>query len=773
MDPHKILPLLFLCFFIISLSHPSVASGSIKGEEELSNYVVIVRERPSDVSDVATWHSSLLSTVIPDSSRLIYSYDQVVNGFAARLSKKEIETLSKKDWFVDAHLSRRYKLATTVTPSFLGLRQSAKHPDGLWNISKMGEGMIIGVIDSGITPGHPSFNDEGMSPPPAKWKGHCDFNKTMCNNKLIGAVILKKGIEKGHPSPVDSTGHGTHTSSTAAGAFVKDAGEFGISFGVASGMAPRAHIAMYEICEDSICDGVDFLKAIEVAVNDGVDILSLSITEVEIKRQLIDDGTLKSKPGPLGLSDDIMIGAFYAMSHGVFVSAAASNNGPVPGSVSNDAPWILTVGASTTDRRLASVLRLQNGMEFKGEMMNEPAKASRRWMPLTYFNMSTPAKDARGSIVVLKFIELRDNNAIELTQIMAQMGAATYILIKYKGQGTAFMDPDQQYLAPTVHMSYDDGDKLLAYLTSHPKTFAKINFKGPVLKEPNSLEVAKFSSRGPSVIFQGILKPDIIGSGVKILAASPDKMKVQSFHKKAAFAIRSGTSMSTPHLSGIAALIKKVHPNWTPAAIKSAIMTTAYAYHKEKPINDYTQFPADYLAIGAGHVDPRKAVEPGLVYDLKPEDYIPYLCGMGFNDTVVQTVVYPLRFNTCSQVKKISEEQLNYPSIRINMKANLTTTKIERTVTNVGDALWTYHAKLDVPKGVYAYVRPKRLYFTKKNEKRRFTITFKKMGKIQEPAQGQLRWISKKHVVRSPITIATDANADYASMKCNNFNICE
>ncbi|KAJ3680540.1 hypothetical protein LUZ60_016818 [Juncus effusus] len=309
-------------------------------------------------------------------------------------------------------------------------------------------------------------------------------------------------------------------------------------------------------------------------------------------------------------------------------------------------------------------------------------------------------------------------------------------------------------------MSYDEGEKLLTYLSSHTGTLAMVDFKGAALNEPNSPEVAVFSSRDPSEIFKGILKPDIIGPGVDILGASPsDDMIYPTFGKKTEFAFNSGTSMSTPHLGGIAALIKKVHPNWTPAAIKSAIMTTAYAYRKDKPINDYTQLPANYLAMGAGHVDPRKAIEPGLVYDIKPEDYIPYLCGMGITDTLIRTIVSPLRFNTCSQVKKISEEQLNYPSIRINLKANSTIVKIKRTVMNVGDALSTYRAKIEVPKGVYASVRPKMLYFTKENEKRRFIITFKKMGEIQEPAQGQLRWISKKHVVRSPITIATDANA--------------
>ncbi|KAJ3680539.1 hypothetical protein LUZ60_016817 [Juncus effusus] len=195
-----------------------------------------------------------------------------------------------------------------------------------------------------------------MPPPPAKWKGHCDFNKTVCNNKLIGAKTLRKGIEHGHRPPIDPSGHGTHVASIAAGAFVKDAVAFGNSFGRASGMAPRAHIALYQVCGLDDCTGVDLLKGIEAAVHDGVDILSISMGEEKIQNPMIGQRPQKTGPLGVGINPEIIIGAFYAISHGVLVSAAAGNDGPAPGSVVNDAPWMLTVGASTTDRRMASVV---------------------------------------------------------------------------------------------------------------------------------------------------------------------------------------------------------------------------------------------------------------------------------------------------------------------------------------------------------------------------------------------------------------------------------
>jgi subtilisin family serine protease len=171
--------------------------------------------------------------------------------------------------FVTALPNQVYKLLTTHTPQFLGLElpQSGRN-----YTSEFGEGVIIGMLDSGVYPFHPSFSGDGMPPPPPKWKGRCDFNASACNNKLIGARSFESD-----PSPLDQDGHGTHTSSTAAGAVVPGAQVLGQATGTASGMAPRAHVAMYKVCSDDDCSSADILAGIDAAVGDGCDVISVSL----------------------------------------------------------------------------------------------------------------------------------------------------------------------------------------------------------------------------------------------------------------------------------------------------------------------------------------------------------------------------------------------------------------------------------------------------------------------------------------------------------------
>ena len=166
--------------------------------------------------------------------RLLHSYTEVFNGFAARLTQAELDMVAKKPGFLRAFPGRTLQLMTTRTPEFLQLKEGA----GFWSNAYYGEGVIVRVLDSGIYAEHPSFDDHGIPPPPAKWKGSC--KATRCNNKLIGAKTLIGG-DSG-----DTDGHGTHTSSTAAGNFVTGASYHGLGTGTAYGIAPSAHIAMYK-----------------------------------------------------------------------------------------------------------------------------------------------------------------------------------------------------------------------------------------------------------------------------------------------------------------------------------------------------------------------------------------------------------------------------------------------------------------------------------------------------------------------------------------------
>ncbi|URD79420.1 subtilisin-like protease [Musa troglodytarum] len=526
---------------------------------------------------------------------------------------------------------------TTHSPKFLGLRR--RIGNGVWSATNRGEGVIVGILDTGVTPGHPSFDDHGLPPPPAKWKGRCDLNASACNNKLIGArSFINYDAVRGRPTdtPIDDEGHGTHTASTAAGAFVKHADVNGNARGVAAGVAPRAHIAVYKVCSETGCAGYDILAAMDAAVDDGVDVLSLS------------------------LGDPVALAGFEAINRGVFVSCSAGNSGPDPYTVTNTAPWLLTVGASTMDRSFLGTVKLGDGQEWEGASLYPPRNFDAKMLPLVY------AAAPEASLV----------------------------------------------------------------------------FNGTVMHTPHSPSMASFSSRGPSQITPGILKPDITGPGVSILAA----WTMQKFN------MISGTSMSCPHLSGIAALIRKANPDWSPAAIKSAIMTTAYVTDNSRgPILDERHLPADFFAIGAGHVNPPKAIDPGLVYDLTPQDYIPYLCGL-YESYLVEVIVG--RPVDCSSPKSIREGELNYPSISLTLPANnLKSVRYRRTVTNVGEPTSTYRVKLDVPQEVSATVTPTRLSFDELNQKQSFSISFRRNGGGSGAVQGQLLWVSTKHVVRSPISI--------------------
>lgn len=737
-----------LFFFLFVSFLLAGGGGGAASDEELNAYIVYVEIPPWVSAHYYGDYSSLLKSVAGTleieeddaASRIIHSYRNVITGFSAMLTEREVAAMSKVDWFVRAVRSSVYRPLTTHTPRFLGLRHRTH---SVWNITNMGEGIIIGLLDSGVTPGHPSFDDHGMPPPPAKWKGRCDFGnasltKQFCNNKLIGArsfVNYDRSRRRSTDWPIDNDGHGTHTSSTAGGVFVKRANVYGLARGLASGVAPRAHLAMYKVCTGDGCQGYDILAGMDAAVEDGVDVLSLS---------------LGGDPYPF-YEDPISIGGFHAMSRGIFVSCSAGNSGPSLSTVSNDSPWLLTVAASTMDRSFSATVKLGDGREFPGQSLYQPRGFSSKKYPLVFLggnasfclDGSLDSADVKGKIV---FCDRGGNPTVPRGQVVKEAGGAGMVLANEleDGYSTYVSLP----AVPASIIPYAYGLKIKAYINSTARPTATIVFDGTVTHVPRSPAITAFSSRGPSQITPGILKPDITGPGVNVLAAWNTKK----------FNVISGTSMSCPHLSGVAALIKKAHPDWSPAAIKSAIMTTAYVKdNTNKPISDETNLPADLFALGAGHVKPLKVLDPGLVYDISPADYHPYLCGLGYTDSDIRAIVN--RKINCSSIKSIREGDLNYPSITVRLPTNpKRTVTFTRTVTNVGDGPATYHAKLDVPELVSARVVPRTLTFERVNEKKSFRIIFQRRGRLgarTSPAiEGQLRWVSPaRRVVRSPISI--------------------
>ncbi|KAJ8749107.1 hypothetical protein K2173_013714 [Erythroxylum novogranatense] len=756
------------CIFLLTLaSHLIFLHANI-----LQTY--IVQLHPHGVRSSFTskfhWHTSFLERSILSedqnpSSRLLYSYHSAMEGFAAQLSEPERDLLQKLPDVVAIRPDRRLDVQTTYSYNFLGLNPTK---DDAWNVSRFGRGTIIGVLDTGVWPESPSFNDQGMPPIPRRWKGICQegdsFNASNCNRKLIGARFFTKGHRvastsssntiQEYVSPRDSHGHGTHTSSTAGGATVPMASVLGNAAGVARGMAPGAHVAIYKVCWFNGCYSSDILAAMDIAIRDGVDVLSLS---------------LGGFPLPL-FADSIAIGSFRAMEHGISVICAAGNNGPLQNSVANEAPWIATIGASTLDRRFPAIVQLGNGEYLYGESMypGNGISSTRTEIELIYvqggdkgsefcFRGSLPREKVSGKMVVC---DRGVNGRAEKGQVVKESGGAAMILTNTEIN----MEEDSVdvHVLPATLVGFAESILLKAYINSTTTPRARIIFGGTVIGKSRAPGVGQFSGRGPSLTNPSILKPDAIAPGVNIIAAWPQNLGPTGLPedtRRVNFSVMSGTSMACPHVSGIAALIRAAHPKWTPAAVKSAIMTTAdVADHSGNPIMDGNK-TAGVFAIGAGHVNPEKAINPGLIYDISANDYVSHLCTLGYTRSEVFTISH--RNVSCSELLRINKGfSLNYPSISVIFKHGVMSKTMRRRVTNVGNPKSIYSLKVMAPEGVKVIVKPKRLVFRRKNQSLSYRVRFitgKRTAKGHVSfGQGHLTWVDsqKNHIrVRSPISV--------------------
>ncbi|KAM3370953.1 hypothetical protein ACQJBY_018353 [Aegilops geniculata] len=736
---------LSLLFSLLTFLLPAIVNAG----DDLGTYVIHVqpqddRQFGTTDDDRKAWHQSFL----PEHGHLLHSYHHVASGFAARLTRRELEAVSAMPGFVAAVPDVIYHVQTTHTSQFLGLDTTL----GVRNLSVgSGEGVIIGVLDTGVFPDHPSFSGFGIMPPPAKWKGRCDFNGSACNgHKLIGARTFISSGNGSAPGaapvpPIDGHGHGTHTSSTAAGSAVPGAQVFGQANGTASGIAPRAHLAMYKVCdENGNCAGIDVLAGIDAAVSDGCDVISIS---------------LGFPPQPF-YNDSVAIGTFAAAEKGIFVSMAAGNGGPRNSSILNEAPWMLTVAASTMDRLISAKVTLGDNLSFDGESLYQQdnsveaslvyAGASSTHLAQFCGNGSLDGFDVKDKIVLC---DSGRYSPVDMGAEVLRAGGAGIIL------GNQFLEgyitfPNAHVVAAS-QVSYAAGVEIKNYINSTTNPTATISFRGTLLGTSPAPVITYFSSRGPCVHSPGILKPDITGPGVNVIAAWPFQVGPPTIDLRPTFNILSGTSMSTPHLAGVAALIKSKHPSWSPAAIKSAMMTTADVTDRSgMPILDEQHEAADLFAVGAGHVNPEKAVDPGLIFDISPDDYFGYLCGMYKSEEVS---VIARRAVNCSADMAIPDYQLNYPSVSVLFPPTWSTgppMSVGRTVTNVGEVPAVYYPEVDMPADspVTVTVFPDKLLFTEANQVQKFDIDVEAKNSSATAVQGAIRWVSVKHTVRIPIS---------------------
>ncbi|VAI61638.1 unnamed protein product [Triticum turgidum subsp. durum] len=476
-------------------------------------------------------------------------------------------------------------------------------------------------------------------------------------------------------------------------------------------MAPGARIAVYKACWEEGCASSDILAAFDEAIADGVDVISVSLGAVGNAPEFYDDTTA--------------VGAFRAVSKGIVVSASAGNSGPGDSTACNIAPWFLTVGASTLNRQFPADVILGNGETFTGTSLyaGEPLAANK--IPLVY-----------GGDVGSKVCEEGKLNATMLA------GGAGAILASTEVYG------EQAISSPHVHpataIPFAAAEKIRKYITMQNSPTATIVFRGTVVgPTPPSPRMAAFSSRGPNFRAPEIFKPDVTAPGVDILAAWTGA--------------NSPTELDGDTRSGIAALLRQNRPEWSPATIKSALMTTAYnADNAGGVIGDMSTGDASTpFARGAGHIDPNRAVDPGLVYDAGAEDYITFLCALGY--TAEQVAVFDSSTN-CSTRAGSSAGDHNYPAFSVVFTSNkLVVVRQRRVVRNVGgDARATYRAKVTAPDGVRVTVIPRTLRFSATQKTREYVVTFAQriFGSVtKNHTFGSIEWSDRKHSVMSPIAI--------------------
>ncbi|XP_058001631.1 subtilisin-like protease SBT3.18 isoform X2 [Hevea brasiliensis] len=727
----------------------------------------------------SNFHIQLLSNVFASEEEakqsLLYSYKHSFSGFSAMLNSTQAITIANMKGVISVFRSKTLELHTTRSWDFLGLTLDCTTEATPLQLS-YGDNVVVGVFDSGIWPESDSFKEEPcLWPIPPSWKGQCvkgeGFEpRKACNRKLIGARYYLKGFEQQfgplnkscgnseYRSARDFLGHGTHTASTAVGSIVKNGSFFGFGQGTARGGAPRARLAVYKICWgknlEGKCAEADILAAFEDALRDGVHIISASF----------------GSPPPLApfFFSSADIGSFHAMQFGVSVVFSAGNDGPAPSLVGNVSPWSICVAASTIDRTFPTQIVLGSDFSVTGESFITKEIKGKLANAEMYFTAGIcmlenwTKKSATGKII-LCFSNIGPIPSSEIAQKAVKTA---------NGLALIFVEPPTNQIAdvdiiPTVRVDISQGTQIQYYLAQFPKLpVVRILPSRTVIGKSPAPVVAPFSSRGPSSISPDFLKPDLTAPGINILAAWPPKtpptLMPSDDDRSVNWNFQSGTSMSCPHVSGVAALIKSAHPHWSPAAIRSALMTTASTRDTtlDSILAGGSMEVSDPFDIGSGHINPLKAMDPGLVYDMKTRDYIIFLCNIGYTQEQIKKMILPspgTDITCCSYLPKTNMNMnINYPSITVSNLQSSTT--IKRTVRNVGtkkNAI--YFVRIVKPNGVEVVVWPRVLIFSCFKEEFSYYVTLKPLKKSQGRYDfGEIVWSDGFHYVRSPLVVVVN-----------------
>ena len=687
------------------------------------------------------------------------TYTAALNGFSATLTAEQALNLAKNPQVLAVAPDTQQKPDYSTT-DFLKLSGA----NGTWNTqfggkAAAGKGVVVGVIDSGYTPGSQFFAGSAVAQlkgnpkvgvpyrttggriamlkaDGSTFEGECQkgegFNGTACNSKVLSARYFSDAFEdsvaKGDRapeeviSPVDVGSHGTHTASTAAGNADVETFVDGRSFGLTGGIAPAAKLSIYKICwEDKDpntggCYTSAAVDAINQAVLDGVDVLNYSIS-----------GTTSTTTDPVSMA------FLSAASAGIFVATSAGNSGPQASTVNHGEPWVTTVAASTFSQELQGTVEFSDGSKFRGaSIMNREVAGAGVVLAANVASgqAADPSLCAPGSLDPAKIsgkVVVCDRGVYDRVAKSAEVARGGGVGMILVNLATSSLDADK-HSVPTVHVNPPATETIKAKVAANPAlTVSLVNKDTTGLPLEAQPQIAGFSSRGPLLATDSdLLKPDVAAPGVAVLAGvSPIGSGGDQF------GFMSGTSMASPHVAGFGALILGKNPTWSPATVKSAMMTTA----GDVKLADGSK-NTDVLATGAGQVDPARVLDPGLVYDAGSDDYLRFIQGTGMDLGI-------------AGLGSTRPRDMNVPSFSLGNLAG----RIEVTRTVTALTAGTYRATASVP-GVKVTVTPSILTFGAAGEKRTFKVAFENQSaQLGEFTAGSLTWQGANKTVTSPIAV--------------------
>ena len=596
--------------YIILFEKPSLVAVS----EDVKQLDTTTAQSQAYLETLAAQRNQVLAAIegiLGKTVKVDHVFDVILNGVSVEMSAKEVQLLNKVAGIRKVLPVTIETLDTDAGPKWIGA-------EGVWEGSSVpdldgnkGEGILVGMIDSGINFDHPSFSATPADGFVYEWDGDylgvCapagDPNyAAACNDKLVGAYTYTDDNPAEPITPEDSNGHGTHTAGTVAGNEVEV--EFQGETVTISGVAPHAQIIAYDACyptpEGGSCAGDDLLAAVQQAVIDNVDVINYSISG-----------------GENPYNDAVEMAFLEAFGAGVVVSASAGNNGPDAATVAHRSPWVITTAASTHNRKFTSqvnfsdplyqgIATLAGEIPFTTDVVDANVKfAGEDGNPLGCADPGYTANFYDGAVALIQ----RGVCTFTEKVLTAEAAGASAVMVFSDDRAPGAMSVEGSSV-PNVMLDISGtfGLEIADWVAAQTDETVDVTPIGYYVNDDYGDIMADFSSRGPNNTFD-VLKPDVSAPGMEILAAVADGTIAPS--EEYELDLYQGTSMSSPHDAGAAALLYAEHPTWTPAMIKSALMLTAY----DGLLKEDKSTPADPFDMGAGRVDLQKAALTGLVMD--------------------------------------------------------------------------------------------------------------------------------------------------------------